>query len=238
MRCSTEVIYSNSNRLSESFLILRATVNKRKVFFLSICDPVNKNLHPTGSSSFISPRCFSFFFSLINIHVPLHVCVWKKKKSLFIFLLSVFQILNVTDGGLHIVPWFVVEGELGGVVVGAVTEGPVRSAVGKRTRFAVRRQPVHLFFFIQEREFHFDFNCTTHTRRTSEKYLCMHDSQPTHTAGSHMAVKRGCETFKYKSVKVLFTECHQSPVDCTINPEYLCSVFCFSLLPFSVALED
>lgn len=79
------------------------------------------------------------------------------------FLLSIFQIFNVAHRGLHIVPGFVVEREQGGVIVRAVSQGPVRSAFSKGARFAIRRQPVHLFFFIQEREFHFYFNCTAET---------------------------------------------------------------------------
>lgn len=145
---------------------------KKRVFFCLFVSLLNRTyilLDPRAS--FHSDVLV--FSSVWSTFMYLCMRVWKK-KSLFIFLLSVFQILNVTDGGLHIVPWFVVEGELGGVVVGAVTEGPVRSAVSKGTRFAVRRQPVHLFFFIQEREFHFDFNCTTQTRRTLENICaCM-----------------------------------------------------------------
>lgn len=64
--------------------------------------------------------------------------VLRKKQIVFhVSLLSVLQIFNMTDGGLHIVPWFVVEGERRGVVVRAVAQGPVRSAVSKGTRFAV-----------------------------------------------------------------------------------------------------
>lgn len=67
--------------------------------------------------------------------VLLHVL---RKKMLFIVLLSIFQIFNMTDGGLHIFSWFVVEGEWGGVVIRAVSQGPVGSAVSKGTRFAIR----------------------------------------------------------------------------------------------------
>lgn len=75
-----------ARRLSESVLILWATINKGKGVFLSLCVPVKQNLHPFGSSSFVSLRCFSFFFSLINVHVPLHVCV---KKEVIVYFLTV-----------------------------------------------------------------------------------------------------------------------------------------------------
>lgn len=65
-------------------------------------------------------------------------------------LLSIFQVFDVTDGGLHVVAGFVVEGQMGGVVVGAVTQGSIGSAVGEGARFAVGRQSVHLFFFVQQ----------------------------------------------------------------------------------------
>lgn len=67
----------------------------------------------------------------------------------------------MADGGLHVFPRFVVEGQRGGVVVGAVAQSPVGSAVGEGTGFAVRRESVHLLFFVQEGEFHFNFNCVT-----------------------------------------------------------------------------
>lgn len=78
-------------------------------------------------------------------------------------LLSIFQVFNVTDGGLHVVPWFMVQRERSGVFIRPMSQSPIRSTVCKRTRFAIRRQSVHLFFFVQEREFHFNFNCITQT---------------------------------------------------------------------------
>ena len=88
------------------------------------------------------------------------------RKTLFIFLLSILQILNVTHRGLHVVPGLVVGGERRGVVIRSVSQGPVGSAVSEGTRFPVGGQPVHLFLFFQEREFHFNFNCTTQTHLT------------------------------------------------------------------------
>lgn len=52
-------------------------------------------------------------------------------------LLSIFQVFDVTDGGLYVVSGFVVEGHMGGVVVRAVTQGSVGSAVGEGAGFAV-----------------------------------------------------------------------------------------------------
>lgn len=83
-------------------------------------------------------------------------------------LLSIFQIFDVTDGGLHVVPGFVVERQMGGVVVRAVTQGSVGSAVGEGAGFAVGWQSIHLFFFVQQWEFHFYFNCNTTTTQQSE----------------------------------------------------------------------
>lgn len=96
--------------------------------------------------------------SAVYISVHLCLCVWEMNS-----LLSIFHVFNVTHGGLHVVTRFVAECERRGVVIRAVSQGPVRSAVSKGTRFSVGRQAVHLFFFVQEREFHFHFNCTTET---------------------------------------------------------------------------
>lgn len=106
-------------------------------------------------------------FTFLQYFIIFKMCLnrWENKKSCMItFLLSIFQIFNVAHRGLHIVPGFVVEREQGGVIIRAVSQGPVRSAFSKGTRFAIRRQPIHLFFFIQEREFHFYFNCTAETQ--------------------------------------------------------------------------
>lgn len=78
-------------------------------------------------------------------------------------LLSIFQIFDVTDRGLDVVAGFVVEGQMGGVVVRAVTQGSVGSAVGEGARFSVGWQSVHLSFFVQQWQFHFYFNCNTTT---------------------------------------------------------------------------
>lgn len=78
-------------------------------------------------------------------------------------LLSIFQVFNVTHGGLHIIPGVVVERQQHGVFVRAVCQGPIQSAVSEGARFAIRGQAVHFFFFFQERELHFDFNYTTQT---------------------------------------------------------------------------
>lgn len=43
----------------------------------------------------------------------------------------------MADGHLHVFPRFVVERQRGGVVVRAVSQGPVGSAVGEGTGFAV-----------------------------------------------------------------------------------------------------
>ncbi|TNN26445.1 hypothetical protein EYF80_063419 [Liparis tanakae] len=73
------------------------------------------------------------------------------------------RVLHVAHRGLHVVPWFVVERRRRGVVLGAVSQGAVGPRVGQGARLAVGGQPVQLFFFFQEREFHFNFNCTTQT---------------------------------------------------------------------------
>lgn len=74
----------------------------------------------------------------IKLHMNKRMYVHAFKNKLVMILLSILQIFDMTDGGLHVVSGFVVEGELGGVVVGAVSQGPVRSAVGEGTGFAVR----------------------------------------------------------------------------------------------------
>lgn len=78
-------------------------------------------------------RCFSSF----DRTFPASENIWTKKLPL-VFSLFVFQVFDVADGGLHVFPRFVVEGQRGGVVVGArVSQSPVGSAVGKGTGFAV-----------------------------------------------------------------------------------------------------
>lgn len=97
---------------------------------------------------------------LLDRTFPASQRIWTKKLS-SVSSLFIFQVFHVADGGLHVFPRLVVEGQRAGVVVGAVSQSPVGSAVSKGTGFAVGRETVHLFFFVQEGEFHFNFNCMT-----------------------------------------------------------------------------
>lgn len=127
---------------------------------------------------------------------------WENKKVELWCLLSIFQIFNVAHRGLHVVPGFVVEREQGGVVVRAVSQGSVRSAVSKGTRFAIRRQPVHLFFFFQEREFHFYFNCTAQTWPSQK--MC--ENARWNKCSSFIPLNEWRrKALKWKSVQVIFT---------------------------------
>lgn len=135
----------------------------------------------------------------------------ENKKEI---LLSVFQIFNVTHGGLHVVAWFVVEWERSGVVIRAVSQGPVRSAVGKRTRFAIRRQPVHLFFFFQERELHLDFNCKTKDTSPSEiarMNKCSVIVSPSHNKLLTALITSGLHHYSYIPVLSCFIS---TPLQC------------------------